>query len=170
MRAKLLSLLVAAIVLLACSAALASRGSTAATRPPTVSRALQTLKSSGAITPTAYQQYYSEYLAAGSSLKKLSGTRRTELGAVLANVQAIAAAGGFIPSRLPALFLTLERNRQWWTTKPLLSSSSVSASPAAAWCGSTTPARASRSSGWERSARPTAITCRATRTPTCARC
>ena len=41
---------------------------------------------------------------------------------MLANVQAIAAAGEFIPSRLPALFLTLERNRQWWTTEPLLSS------------------------------------------------
>ena len=41
---------------------------------------------------------------------------------MLSNVQAIAAAGGFIPSRLPALFLTLERNRQWWTTEPLLSS------------------------------------------------
>jgi hypothetical protein len=41
---------------------------------------------------------------------------------VLANVQAIAATGGFIPSRLPALFLTLERNRSWWTTNPLLSS------------------------------------------------
>jgi hypothetical protein len=40
---------------------------------------------------------------------------------VLANVQAIAAAGEFIPSRLPALFLTLERNRSWWTTEPLLS-------------------------------------------------
>ncbi len=41
---------------------------------------------------------------------------------MLANVQAIAAAGGLSASRLPALFLTLERNRQWWTTEPLLSS------------------------------------------------
>ena len=59
--------------------------------------------------------------AAKSSLGKLSGTRKAELGAVLANVQAMAAAGELIPSRLPALFLTLERNRQWWTTEPLLS-------------------------------------------------
>ena len=41
---------------------------------------------------------------------------------MLANVQAMAAAGELIPSRLPALFLTLERNRQWWTTEPLLAS------------------------------------------------
>ena len=40
----------------------------------------------------------------------------------MANLQAIAASGGFIPSRLPVLFLTLERNRHWWTTEPLLSS------------------------------------------------
>jgi len=59
-------------------------------------------------------------VAVKHSLAKLTGTRRSELGAVLANVKAIAAAGGFIPSRLPALFLTLERNRQWWTTEPLL--------------------------------------------------
>ena len=26
----------------------------------------------------------------------------------------------FTPSRLPSLFLTLERNRQWWTTEPVL--------------------------------------------------
>jgi hypothetical protein len=39
---------------------------------------------------------------------------------VLSNVEAMAAAGQFIPSRLPVVFLTLERNKQWWTTEPLL--------------------------------------------------
>jgi len=75
----------------------------------------------GAITEAVYQQDYATYLAAKRALGKLSGTRNAELGAVLANVQAIAAAGELIPSRLPALFLTLERNRQWWTSEPLLS-------------------------------------------------
>jgi D-glucuronyl C5-epimerase C-terminus len=89
---------------------------------PSVTAALASLKRSGAITATIYQQDNSAYVAAQSSLKRLSGTRRTELGAVLANVQAIAAAGGFIPSRLAALFLTLERNRTWWTTGPSLAS------------------------------------------------
>lgn len=101
---------------------LGGAATTQAARGPTVSAALASLKRSGAITSTVYQQDYSAYLAAQSSLKKLSGTRRTELGAVLSNVQAIAAAGGFIPSRLPALFLTLERNRTWWTTGPSLAS------------------------------------------------
>ncbi len=94
----------------------------AASHGPTVTAALASLQRSGAITPAIYQKDYAAYLAAVSSLKKLSGTRRNELGAVVANVQAIAAAGGFIPSRLPALFLTLERNRTWWTSGSLLAS------------------------------------------------
>jgi hypothetical protein len=89
---------------------------------PSVTAALASLQRSGAIAPAIYQQDYLAYVAAVNSLKKLSGTRRSELGAVLANVRAIAAAGGFIPSRLPALFLTLERNRSWWTTGSLLAS------------------------------------------------
>jgi len=82
---------------------------------------LRSLSASGAITQTAYLQYSSAYGAAQHSLGRLGGTRALELGAVLANVRAIAAAGELTPSRLPALFLTLERNRRWWTTEPLLS-------------------------------------------------
>ena len=91
-------------------------------RGPSVLAALQRLVRSGAIGTATYQQDFGDYLAARSSLGKLAGTRRVELGAVLSNLQAIAAAGAFTPSRLPALFLTLERNRQWWTSEPLLRS------------------------------------------------
>jgi hypothetical protein len=94
----------------------------AARHGPTVSRVLLGLRSSGAIAPADYTRYYAAYVAAKHSLGRLSGTRRTELGAVLANVQAMAAAGLLSSSRLPAVFLTLERNRTWWTTEPLLSS------------------------------------------------
>ncbi len=128
MRAKpLWALLCGALALAGAAAAPAHAAESASARAaaahgPSVSGALSTLQRSGAITPAVYQQDYAAYLAAKRSLGKLSGTRHTELGAVLANVQAIAAAGGFIPSRLPALFLTLERNRKWWTSEPLLSS------------------------------------------------
>jgi D-glucuronyl C5-epimerase C-terminus len=88
---------------------------------PTVQSALQSLQRSGALTPTLYAQYSSTYQRAQSSLKKLTGTRRVELGSVLENVRQIAAAKELIPSRLPALFLTLESNLSWWTTEPLLS-------------------------------------------------
>jgi D-glucuronyl C5-epimerase C-terminus len=98
-----------------------ARAHRAGTRGPSVTAALSGLQRAASITPAAAAQYAAAYVAAKRSLGRLRGTRRTELGAVLANVQAIAAAGQFIPSRLPALFLTLERNRQWWTTEPLLS-------------------------------------------------
>jgi hypothetical protein len=97
------------------------RAHAATSQGPTVTAALGALLRDAAISEASYHQYYSAYVAAKSSLGKLSGTRKEELGAVLANVQAIAKAGEFIPSRLPALFLTLERNRQWWTSDPLLS-------------------------------------------------
>src|ERR1700691_1249004 len=94
----------------------------AGARGPSGTAALSSLKSSGAITEAAYRQYAGAYAAANSSLKKLSGTRRAELAAVIANTQGMAAAGAFIPTRLPVIFLTLERNRQWWTTQPLVAS------------------------------------------------
>jgi hypothetical protein len=117
--ARARGLLAAALALpllaLPAHAALAKRAA-----KPTVSSALGSLQRGGAITPTAYAQYASVYQRSQSAYEKLSGTRRAELGSVLENVQQIAAAGEFIASRLPALFLTLERNLRWWTTEPLL--------------------------------------------------
>jgi hypothetical protein len=89
---------------------------------PTVSSALQGLQRSGQITPALYAKYAGAYSAAKRSLGRLSGTRHAELGAVMGNVEAMAAGGYFSASRLPVIFLTLERNRQWWTTEPLVGS------------------------------------------------
>jgi D-glucuronyl C5-epimerase C-terminus len=89
---------------------------------PSVSSALRALQRGGQISSTDYTRYAAAYAAATRSLGRLTGTRRAELGAVVSNVQSMAAAGSFIPSRLPVIFLTLERNRQWWTTEPLLGS------------------------------------------------
>jgi D-glucuronyl C5-epimerase-like protein len=110
-RALLLSALL--LLLSALPAAAQSRG-------PTVYGALQSLHSSGALSAETYGEDSSTYTAALHAVGRLSGTRAGELAAVIANVQQIAAAGQFTPSRLPALFLTLERNVQWWTTEPLL--------------------------------------------------
>ena len=98
------------------------RARAASSHGPSVSAALSRLRASGAIGEATYRQDLSIYLAAKRSAGRISGTRREELGAVLANAQAIAAAGELSASRAPALFLTLERNRHWWTTEPLLSS------------------------------------------------
>ncbi len=97
------------------------RARSAAGHGPSVSAALASVLRAGAISEASYHRYYSAYVAAKGSLAKLSGTRKEELAAVLANVQTMAGAGELLPSRLPAVFLTLERNRQWWTTEALLS-------------------------------------------------
>jgi D-glucuronyl C5-epimerase C-terminus len=121
------TLLAAALILLLSPAlagvavASAHRAHRAASKP-TVSSALKALQAGGQITAAEYAKYAGAYNAAARSLSRLSGTRRAELGAVIANVQAMAAGGYFISSRLPVIFLTLERNRQWWTTEPLVGS------------------------------------------------
>ncbi len=117
-RATLLRALVLGVLTLAGATAAAP----AAAAGPSVSAALSGLERANAITPAQYTQYYNAYVAAKRSLAKLSGTRRAELGAVMGNVQAMAAGGYFIASRLPVIFLTLENNRRWWTTEPLPSS------------------------------------------------
>jgi hypothetical protein len=104
------------------AAASAHRARAAARHPLTVTAALGRLLHSSAIAEPAYRHYYAAYTAAKRSLGRLGGTRAEELGAVLSNVQAMAAAGELTPSRLGAVFLTLERNRLWWSTEPLLSS------------------------------------------------
>ncbi len=108
------------LVAASASASLARAGAQSA-RGPSVPVALAALEQSGAIPRAVYEQDYSAYVAAKRAVGKLTGTRRSELKAVFTNVQAIAAAGELTASRVPALFLTLERNRQWWTSEPLLS-------------------------------------------------
>lgn len=76
----------------------------------------------GAITPAAYRGYNASFSAALATERRLTGTRAAELTAITLNLHAIASAGLLTPSRLPALFLTLDRNRQYWTTGPLLAS------------------------------------------------
>ncbi len=122
-RARLITVRARLITVLALGGLIAALGpAQAGARGPSVASALASLKSSGAITETAYTQYTNAYAAAQRSLKKLGGTRRAELAAVIANTQGMAAAGAFIPTRLPVIFLTLEKNRQWWTTEPLIAS------------------------------------------------
>jgi len=93
-----------------------------ARRGPTVTAALAGLLHTGAITEATYRQDYATYVAAKRSLARLQGTRAAELGAVLSNVQSIAAAGMLSGSLQGSLFLTLAQNRHWWTTEPLLAS------------------------------------------------
>jgi len=73
------------------------------------------------ITRTSYRGYAASFNSAVVTAKRLRGTRAAELEAVIENLHNIAAARMLTVSRLPALFLTLDRNRQWWRSGPLLS-------------------------------------------------
>lgn len=117
---RALALSVAMAALLAAPAGASSGPRARAGARVTVSAALQRLLSAGAIAEPTYRQYQGAYSAAKSSLRRLSGTRAVELGAVVGNVEAMASRGLLSPSRLPVVFTTLERNRQWWTTERLL--------------------------------------------------
>jgi hypothetical protein len=83
----------------------------------TVAGALARLEATGAIPQATYEADLAAYNAARRSLERLTSTRQAELAAVTANVEAIAAAGLLTPSRLGVAFTTLQRNREWWTTR-----------------------------------------------------
>jgi hypothetical protein len=88
---------------------------------PTVHSDLATFARTGAISAGAYRSYSATLSAAITSKNRLRGTRQAELQAILEIMHLLAGERLLTPSRLPALFETLARNREWWTTGPLLS-------------------------------------------------
>jgi hypothetical protein len=88
----------------------------------TIVSTLAKLYGSGQINLTDYDSDRAIAQAAIRTAARLRGTRAVELYSVLTNLHNIAVAGEMTPSRLPALFLTLDENRQWWSTGPLLAS------------------------------------------------
>jgi hypothetical protein len=90
-------------------------------RERTVRSELKRLLADGEIDAATQGRYRGIFDDAIRTTRRLSGTRRTELQAVITNLHDIAARGELTPARLPALFATLQRNRQWWTTGSLLS-------------------------------------------------
>jgi hypothetical protein len=87
--------------------------------------ALARMHQRGEITSASYSSYRASLRAALRALGHLSGARATELGAVIAILRQITAEGMLTPARLPALFLTLNRNRQWWTAGPFPSDGQI---------------------------------------------
>jgi hypothetical protein len=103
-------------------AASASRARTVRAPKRTVAKELTRLRDRGAITPEEYAERRAAYDDAKRALRRLDGTRRVELGAVVAALDGIAARGKLTRSRLAPLWLTLQRNVEWWTTGPLMAS------------------------------------------------
>jgi hypothetical protein len=81
--------------------------------------ALARLRQRGEISSSTWAGDVEVLRVALAELKHLRGTPAAELGAVIRNLREIAGSGLLIPSRLPALFLTLDRNRQWWASGPV---------------------------------------------------
>jgi D-glucuronyl C5-epimerase C-terminus len=85
--------------------------------------ALARLRRERAISARDYRRYLGTLDQAGHVKNHLSRPRSYELNSVLINIHDIAGAGELTASRLPALFLTLDRNLRWWTRGPLLDAS-----------------------------------------------
>lgn len=104
-----------------CSLLLLAASSAHAQKKPTVTRELERLQGEG-VDPAAIATYRATYTDARARVKKLTGARKVQLGGVITDLEGMAARKQFTASRLPSLFLTLQRNVEWWTTQRLLGS------------------------------------------------
>jgi hypothetical protein len=65
-----------------------------------------------------YRRYLRGYRRALSTRRRLRGARGAQLGYLIASLEGMALRGRLTPSRMPVLFLQLERNRQYWPRLP----------------------------------------------------
>jgi D-glucuronyl C5-epimerase-like protein len=92
-----------------------------AAKGPTVAGELKRLAAAGSLTPEDAAAKRAIYDDAKAKVKRLTGSRKVELGGVVKDLDDMAARGALkVPSRIPALFLTLQRNAEYWSTQPLL--------------------------------------------------
>jgi hypothetical protein len=82
----------------------------------TVTSELKRIRNAGAITPADYTARRAAYLDAKRQAKKLDGLGRSEMKAVLRTLDGIAARRKLTSTRIPALWLTLQRNLEFWST------------------------------------------------------
>lgn len=103
------------------------RAAAAAARPrahasqAAVRTVLARMLASHEISQGAYDQRIADYDDALGIRHRLAGTRRHELSVVIDQLNALAASGQLIGSRLNVLWLNLRRNAQWWSQGSLLS-------------------------------------------------
>jgi hypothetical protein len=86
----------------------------------TVTSELQRLYAAGAVAQADYAADRGIYSDARAKARRLSGARKLELAGVLRDLDDMAARGQLTASRLPALFLTLQRNVEYWSSGPLI--------------------------------------------------
>ena len=84
----------------------------------TVRRAITRAYEDGQISVEDRDAWRAAYSQALRTRSRLSGPRRAQLSYVIETLEAIARADQLNASRMPALFLQLERNTEYWPTRP----------------------------------------------------
>jgi D-glucuronyl C5-epimerase C-terminus len=83
-----------------------------------VGRALRRALRARRIGRGSYNRYRRAYRRARRVRRRLRGARGRQLGYVIFSLERIALRRRLVPSRMRALFVTLERNTQYWPRKP----------------------------------------------------
>ncbi|HEY3020381.1 MAG TPA: D-glucuronyl C5-epimerase family protein [Solirubrobacteraceae bacterium] len=86
---------------------------------PTVLGSLARLERAGALSAADHDRYEAAYRHARVVRDRLSGLRKDELSGVIAAVQRLAARRTLTASRVPVVFLQLERNTEYWPAQPV---------------------------------------------------
>jgi D-glucuronyl C5-epimerase C-terminus len=108
-------------IVLLCTCALGVSAPAAdAAKKKTIARELSRLYSAGAIDQATYDADRAIYNDVKQRIKRFTGARKAQLAGALAAVEGIAARGQLRAARLYPLFLTLQRNAEWWSAQPLL--------------------------------------------------
>jgi hypothetical protein len=98
--------------------AAAPRAASAPRTPDVLAQLLATSQ----IDQTTHDRALAAFKRARELARKLGGARAAALRGVVADLEGMAARGAVRADRLPALVATLERNIEWWSNGPLLSS------------------------------------------------
>jgi hypothetical protein len=91
-----------------------------AKKKKTVARELEKLYRAGSIDQATYDADRAILADVKRRIKRLTGVRKAQLAGVLATTEGMAARGQLRAGRLYPIFLTLQRNAEWWSENELL--------------------------------------------------
>ncbi len=90
---------------------------TASASGPTVGGTLARVEKAGAITPEQHDAWLATYRRARATAARMRSGRSGELRAVVAGVESLARRKLLTSTRMPAAFLQLQRNAEFWPTR-----------------------------------------------------
>jgi hypothetical protein len=93
-----------------------------AAKKKTIASELRKLYRAGSIDQVTYDADRAILSDVKRRIKRLTGTRKTQLAGVLATTEGMAKRGQLRAGRLAPVFLTLQRNAEWWSANALLAS------------------------------------------------